>query len=1049
MSWFNPMSSSAGFVGSAAGYIPFAAADLTMTDAVGLAFIGGALRLDEQAAQPTSPAATFGYLWVKSTTPNTLIFTDDAGTDFDLSAGSVDNTLDQAYDQGGAGVGRTITVDSGPVQLNASALDALGIALATDTNISGLVITEDSGVIRTAPMIESLRQAASTGSVLHIGTGDASFISPTAAIAIAHASADDAVYVALATSALNQALVIVDQDNVARTAPAIEITRQALAIGQGIKFAHGGVGADLALTCRTADPTTLVDGDLWYNTTADFLRFHDGVAVRNVSFLNKAQLWTAGQHDTPLVMDLTGATTTIDVNARNQFYGVLSITTTALQIPTNIAAGQWFSIDIQQAAAGGKALTFVASYDFGDAGAPDFTTLAANDYATITCHVLPDGAIIESACSLNSSLIGAGTDNHIPRYNGTAKLQNSGWVIADTTYAMYNDGAESILAPTTGYGVSIQQAVGAGVTPAEALTITGGAHTTVTTTAEAVDVLFGLARTVQWATGAIASQRAVFIEAPTYGFVGASTITNAATVYIDGAPVAGTNATLTSTAALWIALANSATILANNGLVFTDALNAARTGNFIKATACALATGAMIDLTPGAATLAAMRVRGGKVDFSVAGDNHESIQATDVNGGTLWFYANGTLRLLIDNDYGTTVYGASTHRDDAPAQFGNAYDACLKYATAQTPDSLVLGLSAESNNLIVCRKADVAYDFARPIRTNPTICLESAARSATAWTELSHGLIETGAGDLTIAPASGYGVTILQAVGAGVTPAEALTITGGAHTTITAHAEIVDVLFDIGRSVEWATGPNATAQRFVWFEQPTMTVASLPGDVPCVDAATVYIAGAPVAGANCAITHPWALWIDAGATRLDGSVFMLEAAAAAADYAAFGQFWVKDDAPNIAKFTNDAGTDFSLQLYTRMAHKLVGPAPSSAVAASIMSMTGATNEPSASLSMIHCTAAGSVIGLAATLSAARDANVTVTVEISTDDGDSFAAMGTPCAITVATAARGNEATFVKGTHTFAAGDVLHIIATYTGSSTAAVMSANIDVEYAS
>jgi len=36
------------------------------------------LKLDEQAAAPTS-AATFGYIWVKNTTPNELWWTDDAG----------------------------------------------------------------------------------------------------------------------------------------------------------------------------------------------------------------------------------------------------------------------------------------------------------------------------------------------------------------------------------------------------------------------------------------------------------------------------------------------------------------------------------------------------------------------------------------------------------------------------------------------------------------------------------------------------------------------------------------------------------------------------------------------------------------------------------------------------------------------------------------------------------------------------------------------------------------------------------------------------------
>ncbi len=56
----------------------------------------------------------------------------------------------------------------------------------------------------------------------------------------------------------------------------------------------------------------------------------------------------------------------------------------------------------------------------------------------------------------------------------------------------------------------------------------------------------------QWATGAITTQREVVVSQPTYSFVGASTVTDAATLAIVGAPVAGTNATLTNTAALWV-----------------------------------------------------------------------------------------------------------------------------------------------------------------------------------------------------------------------------------------------------------------------------------------------------------------------------------------------------------------------------------------------------------------------------------------------------------------------------------------------------------------
>lgn len=86
---------------------------------------------------------------------------------------------------------------------------------------------------------------------------------------------------------------------------------------------------------------------------------------------------------------------------------------------------------------------------------------------------------------------------------------------------------------------------------------TGGAHTTLAASTEAIDVNINLARTVQFATGALTTQRAYVIQAPTYGFVGASVITTASTLYVTGAPIAGTNATITNAYAMNIAGSNS------------------------------------------------------------------------------------------------------------------------------------------------------------------------------------------------------------------------------------------------------------------------------------------------------------------------------------------------------------------------------------------------------------------------------------------------------------------------------------------------------------
>jgi hypothetical protein len=85
-----------------------------------------------------------------------------------------------------------------------------------------------------------------------------------------------------------------------------------------------------------------------------------------------------------------------------------------------------------------------------------------------------------------------------------------------------------------------------------AFVLTGGAHTAITSANEDIGANFNFSATKQWATGSIATQREVLFQAPTYSFVGTSTITTAATVAISGAPIAGANATLTNPLAFWV-----------------------------------------------------------------------------------------------------------------------------------------------------------------------------------------------------------------------------------------------------------------------------------------------------------------------------------------------------------------------------------------------------------------------------------------------------------------------------------------------------------------
>lgn len=137
-------------------------------------------------------------------------------------------------------------------------------------------------------------------------------------------------------------------------------------------------------------------------------------------------------------------------------------------------------------------------------------------------------------------------------------------ISGDTNTGLYSPGTDQIALATAGTlrmsidsigSVAFTQAAGSSGSPV-GLTWTGGAHTSLAASTEATDFLLDLARTVQFAAGALTTQRAVQIEAPTYSFDGASTLTNPITLDIFSAPGRGTNATFTSPRALRVGATN-------------------------------------------------------------------------------------------------------------------------------------------------------------------------------------------------------------------------------------------------------------------------------------------------------------------------------------------------------------------------------------------------------------------------------------------------------------------------------------------------------------
>ena len=119
----------------------------------------------------------------------------------------------------------------------------------------------------------------------------------------------------------------------------------------------------------------------------------------------------------------------------------------------------------------------------------------------------------------------------------------------------------------------------------------GGAHTNAAIGSEFTDVLFDGARTVTWQTGTLPLQRMVVINPETIAFNGTSTCTTAATFAISGAPVAGTNATLTNAYALWVQAGQAqfdGLVKATAGVVVgSSALSTVASSGFLYMPSCA------------------------------------------------------------------------------------------------------------------------------------------------------------------------------------------------------------------------------------------------------------------------------------------------------------------------------------------------------------------------------------------------------------------------------------------------------------------------------
>lgn len=208
--------------------------------------------------------------------------------------------------------------------------------------------------------------------------------------------------------------------------------------------------------------------------------------------------------------------------------------------------------------------------------------------------------------------------------------------------------------------------------------ITPSSDTNLTASTE-VPILNMASATRQWATGSLTTQRESIYNQPTYSFVGTSTLTDAATIGISGAPSAGTNATITNTHGLLVS-AGSVTASANNSYGMSINAQTGAGTNYIaqlRGTSSS-GKGVGIGLSNPSATLQITRdsaSSGGSIpylyvlsmaDLAISAGNETPV--FQINNAASRQWATGALTIQRDNlfNQGTMKFsGASTATDVA------------------------------------------------------------------------------------------------------------------------------------------------------------------------------------------------------------------------------------------------------------------------------------------------------------------------------------------------------------------------------------------------
>jgi hypothetical protein len=318
---------------------------------------------------------------------------------------------------------------------------------------------------------------------------------------------------------------------------------------------HFASGAESSMLSASPAPGTVYTQA--FSTTPTFTPSNGHTQL--ITLTGNISAWSvvAGQPGDVLtlifIQDGTGSRTLSGTPSNVTLAGTLTLSTGAnardsLTLRYDSISGLWQEIarGLSTGGGGGSTGNWVFSGNNSDLSAAGNQGVCNGSTAT-GCIVGKSNA----PTTLNSTLVSlrSGTSDGSTAVAGAQDTTTTWSNLTAKLFSFRTNGSEKAFVGPYGLGITPSAATSGAP---NALALTGAAHTGLTASTEVSDINLNLGRTMTWAAGAITTERVFRLQPPTLAFASASTVTNAYTMAVEGAPKAGTNATLTNTSALGI-----------------------------------------------------------------------------------------------------------------------------------------------------------------------------------------------------------------------------------------------------------------------------------------------------------------------------------------------------------------------------------------------------------------------------------------------------------------------------------------------------------------